>query len=239
MITPLELALELSDEITEFPLNECGPSDDPDKQYAFTSSFRGLAIRFVSAAKRIGDPDLSEKLSMLNLDIANYINEAHLLKAEIQTSIDYLSEVSANPNYGKFVANNSLFLDKEVLLEIRSLEGTRFDFVKLIKICEELNDAYSRGNYISSVLLIRTVLNHIPPVFGAKTFNEVVSQSGRSVKSILLRLNDEARPVADLHAHILIRERESIPSKNQIEPYKAAFEVLMQEVIVRATNENS
>lgn len=238
MSTALELAIKLSDEITDFPLGNCGPSDDPDKQYAYTCSFRDLAIRFVSAIKRIGDPDLSELVSSLNLDISNYISEAHLLKAEIQTVIDHLNEVASDPDYGVNVASNSVFLNLGVLYELKALKNSKLDINKLIKLCEELNDAYARGNYISSALLIRTVLNHVPPVFGATNFSAVVGQSSRSIKAILKRLNDEARPIADLHTHILMREKESLPSKNQIEPYKAAFEVLIQEVVVQLGDKN-
>lgn len=42
------------------------------------------------------------------------------------------------------------------------------------------------------------------------------------------------RPIADLHTHILMRKRESLPSRNQVEPYKASFELLLHEVIVNA-----
>jgi len=238
MNKPLDLALKLSDEITNFPLGNCGPSDDPDKQYAYTCSFRDLAIRFVSAIKRIGDPDLSEQVSSLDLNISNFISEAHLLKAELQTIIDSLNEISSDPNYAENVANNSAFLNTEVLCELKAIKDSRLDVSKLIKLCEELNDAYARANYISSALLIRTVLNHVPSVFGSTNFNDVVEQSGRSAKAILKRLNDEARPIADLHTHILMREKENLPSKNQIEPYKAAFEVLIQEVVVKLSNKN-
>lgn len=106
-------------------------------------------------------------------------------------------------------------------------------------MCEELNDAYARGNYISSVLLLRAIINHVPPVFGTKTFPQVVANSGRSIKSILGRLEDDARPIADLHTHILIRQKEQLPTKNQIEPYKAGFEVLIQEVIITLNNDEA
>ncbi len=238
MVKPLDLAMRLCDEITYFPLGDCGPSDDPDMQYAYTSSFRDLVIRFVSAIKRIGDPDLSELVTSIDLNISNYISEAHLLKAEIQTVIDRLSEVSSDPQYGVSFASNSVFLNLEVLRDLKSIKSSRLDIGKLTKLCEELNDAYARANYISSVLLIRAVLNHVPPVFGKTNFNDVVGQAGRSVKAILQLLNQEARPIADLHTHILMREKESLPSKNQIEPYKAAFEVLIQEVIAKLANKS-
>jgi hypothetical protein len=104
-------------------------------------------------------------------------------------------------------------------------------------MCEELNDAYARGNFISSALLLRAIMNHVPPVFGTATFSEVVAQAGRSVKAILARLNEEARPIADLHTHFLMRGTEHLPTKNQLEPYKAGFEVLMQEVLVSLSSD--
>jgi hypothetical protein len=77
-------------------------------------------------------------------------------------------------------------------------------------------------------------MNHVPPIFGQTTFNALVSQSGRSVKPMLERLEKEARPIADLHTHILIRRSESLPTKNQVEPYKGSFELLLQEAITHA-----
>jgi hypothetical protein len=82
-------------------------------------------------------------------------------------------------------------------------------------------------------LLIRAVMNHVAPIFGEQTFAGVVASSGKSVKAILSRLEDGARPIADLHTHMHIRQRESLPSKNQIEPYKASFEILVQEIVAR------
>jgi hypothetical protein len=103
----------------------------------------------------------------------------------------------------------------------------------LVRICEELNDAYARANYISAALLLRATINHVPTAFGVEMFGEVVAQSSRSIKAILGRLNEDARPIADLHTHLLMRRNDQLPSKNQLEPYKAAFELLIQEVIVK------
>jgi hypothetical protein len=111
------------------------------------------------------------------------------------------------------------------------LKSNNFDFSKLIKLVEELNMNYKFGNYLSSLLLLRAIINHIPPVFGYKTFSEYVSQANRSTKSILQKLEDEARPIADLHNHMTIRKFENIPSKNQIEPYKPSIEILINEII--------
>jgi hypothetical protein len=232
MSAAFALAMTLADAIEKFPLGQCGPSDDPDNQYAYTSAFRDMAKRFVAAVKRIGDPDLSELVSSLNTS-PEFISDAHELRAELFVVIDYLNEVAKDPSYAATAANNAAFLNAEVLVKLKSVKSLQLDVSKLTKMCEELNDAYARGNFISSALLLRAILNHVPPVFGETKFSEVVAQSGRSVKAILARLNDEARPIADLHTHFLMRSTEHLPTKNQIEPYKAGFEILMQEVLCR------
>ena len=232
MKSALELALHLADKIMAFPLGNCGPSDDPDKQYAYTASFRDYSKRFVAAVKRIGDPDLSSMVAELDTS-PEYITQAHDLRAELYSIIDALKEAASDPAYAVGIAANSAFLNTGVLSNLMSLRDKKFDTRKLAKMCTELNDAYSRGNYISCALLLRAIINHVPPVFAATTFAQVVANSGRSIGAVLSRLNDDARPIADFHTHILIRSTESLPTKNQLEPYKPATEILIQEVIAK------
>ena len=236
MTAALSLATRLADEIDQFPLGKCGPSDDPDKQYAYVAGFRDIAKRFVAAVKRIGDPNLSTLVAGLNIS-PEWITGAHDLRAELYVVIDALNEIAQNPNYAANVASNAAFLNTDLLIRLKTVQGARLDIRKLVKMCEELNDAYARGNFISSALLLRAIMNHVPPVFGATTFCEVVAHAGRSVKAILTRLNEEARPIADLHTHFLMRATEHLPTKNQLEPYKAGFEVLMQEVLVSLSSD--
>lgn len=238
MTAALSLATQLADEIDQFPLGECGPSDDPDKQYAYVAGFRDIAKRFVAAVKRIGDPDLSNLVATLNTS-SEWITDAHDLRAELYIVIDALKEAAQDPGYAANVASNAAFLNTDVLIKLKAIQGARLDLTKLAKMCEELNDAYARGNYISSALLLRAIINHVPPVFGFTTFSEVVAHAGRSTKAILTRMNEEARPIADLHTHFLMRPKEHLPTKNQIEPYKAAFEVLIQEVLVSMSSNAS
>ncbi len=232
MPNALERALKLANEIEGFPLGKCGPSDDPDMQTAYLYGFLGMVRPFVAAVKRIGDPDLSEQVSKLNLDI-DYITEAYTLQGELQGVIDQLREASADPTYGNSVKSNAAFLEPSVLNALRQAKPQKFDCTKLLRFCEELNDAYGRGNYLSCALLLRGIMNHVPPVFGCQTFAQVVAQSGKSLKTVFERLEENARPIADLHTHAIIRAKESLPTRHQVEPYKASFELLIQEVIVR------
>lgn len=226
----LLLALQTADEVESFPLHKCGPGDDPDMLTAYLYGFRDIARRFLAAAKRVGDPDLSELIVGLNSS-PDYITDAYDLKADLVCAIDYLREVTKSPDYVHGVANNSAFLDQGLVSQLRSMNSATYDFTKLIRFCEEINNSYRRGNYLSCALLIRAVMNHIPPIFGKQNFDQVVASSNRSVKAVLSRLEDEARPIADLHTHMLIRTKQFIPTKHQVEPCKAGFEILIQEII--------
>lgn len=228
----LERALALAGKIEQFPLGKCGPGDDPDMQTAYLYGFLDLVRPFVAAVRRIGDPDLSDQVSKLDLDV-DTITGAYTLKAELQGAIDHLHEASTDPAYGKSIRANTAFLEPSVLAALRQAQAQKFDCTKLVRFCEELNDNYGRGNYLSCALLIRAVVNHVPPVFGCRTFTEVTAQSGKSLKAVFERLDDNARLIADLHSHALIRAKESLPTKHQVEPYKASFELLIQEVVVR------
>ena len=138
-----------------------------------------------------------------------------------------------NPEYQKDAKNDSAFLNYNVLIDLKAASSEEYDVKKLVGYCEELNDAYGRANYLSCVLLVRAVMNHIPPIFGFETFSQVIANSGKSVKAVLSHLEDQARPIADLHTHLLIRKKEQLPTQPQIRPYKPRYEILIQGINVK------
>lgn len=225
-------AQEYAAKVREFPLGNCGPSDDPDMETAYVYGFRELASLFCASAKRIGDPDLSSMIADLKLSPDNII-DAYDLRIELLGIIDYFDNASSNEGYIENVTLNSSFLNIEVLAELQTIKNKTFDITKLVRFCEEINDAYARANYLSCVLLIRAVMNHVPPLFNQEKFSQVVANSSRSIKAVLSHLEANARPIADLHTHFLIRSKEQLPTKHQIEPYKSSFEILIQEIIVK------
>ena len=82
---------KLSEEVEDFPLSKCSPSDDPDMQTAYLYSFKDLAKRFVASLKRLDDSRLLKILEPIDLN-PEYITEAYDLKADLQIVIDYLND---------------------------------------------------------------------------------------------------------------------------------------------------
>ena len=62
------------------------------------------------------------------------------------------------------------FINSTRLDELKAITHPDFDLSKLIQLCEELNDNFDRSNYLSVGMIGRTILNHVPPIFGFKNF---------------------------------------------------------------------
>ena len=126
-------------------------------------------------------------------------------------------------------------IDEARLAELRSLSGCKLDPARLIRICEEINGCYAWGGYMSVALLSRTLINHVPPVFGYKTFSEVANNyggatSGKSFKKVAAKLDDSARNIGDMIAHETMRPVESLPSIAMID-FSQELDVLLGEVV--------
>jgi hypothetical protein len=229
MNSSIERVLELAEDVEQFKLGQCGPSDDLDKQTAYLYAFKDVAKRFVGAARRIDDAQLQAELANVDLD-PQHITNAYDLRADLIPIIDVVRQRATDPSWGNQASASTSFVDPILITRVASLSGRSFNLAKLIRFTVELNENYSGGNYLSCALLIRAIINHVPPIFGQRTFIQVVAGAGKSVKAILGQLEEGARDIGDLHTHEIVDGYSSPPTKNQIEPYKPPMEVLYREI---------
>jgi len=128
-------------------------------------------------------------------------------------------------------SSHSNFLDIEKIQRLKGFELKEFDFKRLIQLCSELNDNFKNKNYLTVAILGRCIINHIPPIFGFNTFNEVSNNYGsQSFKKTMNHLNITMRSIADSFLHDTIRNIESIPSVEQIN-FSQDFDVLFSEIL--------
>ncbi|MBO6827949.1 MAG: hypothetical protein JJ876_00150 [Muricauda sp.] len=128
---------------------------------------------------------------------------------------------------------NSVLINKIRIEEIKKLESGKFDFRKLIKLLEEINDNYSIGNYFAVSALSRAVVDHIPPIFEKENFEQVANNyGGSSIKKSFRRLNESMKVIADIHLHGQIRKKEGLPNVNQID-FGPELDLLLGEIISR------
>jgi hypothetical protein len=133
---------------------------------------------------------------------------------------------------GQIPAGKPTFVSGSRLAELRSLPKTRWDFTRLLRLCEELNVCYANGCYMATAMLVRTIADHVPPIFGCGSFTEVANQyaGAQSLRGSMKHLDVSLRNIADAHLHIQIRKTESLPSEPQVS-FQADLDVLLAEIV--------
>jgi hypothetical protein len=134
---------------------------------------------------------------------------------------------------GKGSDSTSLvFVDEARLSDLRKVSSADFDLRKLIAVCDELNVCYRSQCYLGVAALTRTLLDHVPPIFGVDTFAKVANNysGGKSFKASMQHLESSARNIADGHLHGQIRQKESLPTRTQVN-FAADVDVLLAEIV--------
>lgn len=115
--------------------------------------------------------------------------------------------------------------------ELKAIKSRRVDLTKLIKLCEELNIAHANDLNLATAMLLRAILDHVPPIFSKASFKEVASgYGGKSFKDTMQHLENGARKIADSHLHVQIRKKEVLPTSLQVN-FSQYLDVLLAEVI--------
>jgi hypothetical protein len=97
---------------------------------------------------------------------------------------------------------------------LRSKTNASFDLKRIVRIAEEINYSFSGGCYLATIFLVRSLLDHVPPIFGKKSFSEVANgYGGKSFKDAMLHLENSSRKIADLYLHTQIRNKEMLPEE--------------------------
>lgn len=125
---------------------------------------------------------------------------------------------------------NGEYVNLEIVEGLKKIDSS-FDYSKLIRLCEELNTNFSMCNYYSTAKLVRSIINHIPPIFGFDTFPQFVAGYGnKSFKGVMNHLDKSLRNIADGYLHEKIREKEILPNKTQVD-FRQDLDVLLAEII--------
>ncbi|MEX2693637.1 hypothetical protein [Rhizobium mongolense] len=127
------------------------------------------------------------------------------------------------------------YVDPTRVLALQAIGNGPWDFARLIELCREINIAAANRCHLSTAMLLRTIINHVPPVFGFATFAELANQYGgaksqKSFKASMQRLETSLRNIADMHLHSPIRSREDVPTAVQVD-FAADLDVLLGEIV--------
>ena len=158
------------------------------------------------------------------IGITKQLNEfLHLIDKLIAQSKGFEQKVE-NVDKGR-----TTYIDKNTLLRLTKIENNDFDLSRLISLCNELDDNYSLKNYHSCAMLLRAVLDHIPPIFGKTSFDDVCAQyGGKSFKDIVRPLNETAKKIGDDYLHTQISKKVLAATKTQVN-FQANLDTLLNE----------
>jgi hypothetical protein len=165
---------------------------------------------------------------------ANVINSLYNIKAladELKVEAEAREGYAQSPVQPPFVERPE-FVHRTRIEDLRNLRNSKFDLKRLIRLLEELNIAFKGECYMATAMLVRAIADHVPPVFGFKTFSEVTSNYGgaKSFKGSMLHLQNSLRNIADAHLHLPIRSSETLPTEVQVD-FRRDLDVLIGEII--------
>lgn len=200
----------------------------------FTHEHKLDPVAFEKEAKRQGYERISGGMYYLNPEALEMAGKNVTDEIIGDAEFGIASIVNAMPT----ATLAKIFVEVNRIEELKNVSNSNFDLTRLIRFCEEINANYSNENYLSVAMLGRSIINHIPPIFGFATFADVCSQyGGASFKKIASHLNFTMRGIADSFLHDKIRMKESLPNSTQVN-FAQDLDVLLAE-IVRKLNEET
>lgn len=133
----------------------------------------------------------------------------------------------------KFRNHHIYFVHPTRIQELKEIESNQFDLVKLIRLCEELNNNSASNNNLSSSSLVRSIIDHIPPIFEFANFSQLAnnySDGTKSFKKAMINLDNSLRNIADNNIHSQVRMKEVLPTSNQIN-FSQELDLLLSEIV--------
>jgi hypothetical protein len=141
-----------------------------------------------------------------------------------------LSSTEPSPKTMQVTADPYVHPDR--IAQLKACKPAGFDLTKLVELCHELNVANDGSLVLAVGMLVRAILDHVPPIFGCRSFAEVANgySGGKSFKEAMTHLEGASRKIADSFLHVHIRKTEVLPTKTQVD-FRASLDMVLQEVV--------
>ena len=217
-----ELTYVVQDEKQVFEESEHGPREEHQFKTFVKPSFKGTQ-----------DDKIKYYETSIKRKAENYADKWLEVIGEAKHKVDFLiNQIDLLPdNDNGKEAIETTYVDLSRIEELKKIQSKDFDLTRLIQQCEELNDASFKGNPYSIILLVRAIIDHVPPIFEKGNFQEVANNYGaKSFKESMDRLDKSLRKIADSGLHQQIRKKETLPNKTQVN-FSNDLDVLLAEIV--------
>lgn len=210
------------DKFIHYPESEYGPAEDHTFRSFANPDFTGPQINNLKFHQKSIEKEATYFAEIWDDALEKIIKKINFLLNQVEFTPDLLFK--NNQNFQSFV-------DIERLKQLKAIKSAKFDLSKLIRYCEELNIAFEKGLNFSITLLVRAIIDHIPPIFNKITFDDFSGSYGtKSFKDTMIHLNKSLRKIADSHLHTPIRKREVLPNRTQVN-FSNDLDVLLGEIV--------
>lgn len=192
-----------------------------------------------SELKRLSD-DIQSKLN--NMNLISYMEEINRSLSSARNQA--ISKIGVELNF--FISSAAFskvldtksseikmsFINEDRINELKSISSNKFELTRLIQLCEEINVSHRFNSYMSIAMAIRAIIDHVPPIFDLTTFSKLANNynGSKSFKDSMSLLNESLRKIADSHLHVQIRNKEILPTFNQVN-FVAQLDVLLAEIV--------
>lgn len=122
------------------------------------------------------------------------------------------------------------YVDEQIIDAIRAKDGkVRFNVTKLLALIDELNDNCQRTSTYSAHAMLRAILDHIPPILGHRSLDEVANNYswGQTDKAYMKKLLD-FKLQADDALHRQISSKPDLLSPHDLPPRKWINQLLQE-----------
>lgn len=171
----------------------------------------------------------------MNLGLSSFTLEPafKIMVSQLQMAIEELkNDIEIPQDVNGMRDKMGSYIDATRLEDLKSIPKRDFDLKRVINILEELNLCYRDRCYIATISLVRALIDHVPPIFGCRSFSEVANNYGgsKSFKKSMEHLDKSSRNIADQYLHGQIRGTETLPNKTQVN-FIPDVDVLLAEIV--------
>jgi hypothetical protein len=151
-----------------------------------------------------------------------------------QAAYDEYSRITAEVRPSRQASvprQDAAYVDQARLAELQALSSAKYDLTRLVRLCEEVNIAWAASAYHATAMIVRAIMDHVPPIFGVAAFTQIGSNyaGARSFKEAMTNLEAAARKIGDSHLHTNVRAREVLPTATQVN-FSNLLDLLLGEI---------
>lgn len=158
--------------------------------------------------------------------------ESFLEQAILDARAGNLLKYVTNKRHPHTQPSDRTFVDQNRIEELRKIQSGNYDLSRLIRLCEELNNSLSTGALYAIAMLTRSLIDHVPPIFGQASFSGVANNYGgtSSFRQSMTHLDETSRKIADMSLHTQIRSSETLLTPTQVN-FSQELDVLLAEIV--------